>query len=153
MKEHDEMRNLSIAILILAAAACGGDSHPPPGVDTPGASCTGLTGNYSASGTAETGSTCDASLSTIAAAAMVSGDATNGYTLALTVGGIDYSCNGVVSTCRLDATCTGTAADGSMVRGMMTVNFTDAGFSGTMTEDFTGTTNCHNMFSISATRS
>jgi hypothetical protein len=148
------MYRMRIAIL-LCLAACGGSDGgpPPPDPDAPSSSCAGITGNYNASGSAQVGSTCDPSTSVLSAAATVSGDATNGFTLALEVGGITYECNGVVNGCRLDATCTGTAGDGSSARGMLTVTFSDTGFIGTMTEDFTGTTNCHNAFDLQATRS
>src|SRR5262245_56897213 len=138
------MRASIFAFAISVLVACGGDDGgppqpPPPDGDT--TTCSGITGNYMASGTAQPGSTCDASLSTLAAAGTVNGDTSTGFTIALTVGGIDYSCNGIVSGCRLDATCTGTGADGSSVRGMLSVTFTNTGFAGTMTEDFSGATN------------
>jgi hypothetical protein len=135
----------------LVAAACN-NPPPAPQPDAPQAGCSAITGNYSVNGAQQTGSTCDPSMSTINGALTVSGGGSS-FTTTVNVGPISYDCNGVVTGCRWDATCTGTAADGSSVRGMLSVNFTDTAFSGTLTEDFTGTTNCHNDLSISGTRS
>ena len=159
------MRKISMVVAVLVLGACSNPTPAPvdafvagndanaAGNDANAATCSGITGNYTAAGTIVIGSTCDASLQTLSGAVAVSGDATAGYTTTLTVGGIAYSCTGVVTGCRWDATCTGTATDGSMVRGMLMFNFTNMGFSGTLSETFTGTTNCLNNFTVTATRS
>jgi hypothetical protein len=137
----------------LVAAACGGGNPPPPQIDGPAMpGCSAITGNYTVTGAQQTGSTCDPSMSTINGSIAITGGGAS-FTTAVTVGPITYDCNGVVTGCRWDATCTSTAADGSMVRGMMTVSFTDTSFSGMLTEDFSGATNCHNELSINGTRS
>lgn len=140
-----------LAVTASLGAGCGGGSSTPPRGDGGSGTCSGITGSYSASGSPQTGSTCDASLGTLSTTLSFAGDG-SGYTAVFNVGGIDYACNGVVSGCRWDATCTGTGADGSSVRGMTTVTFTDTGFDGTLSEDFSGATNCHNQLSISGSR-
>jgi hypothetical protein len=114
-------------------------------------SCAAFTGDYHATGMQQVGSTCPPS--PLDAAVTISGDAASGYYVGIDVGGLAYSCNGIITGCRWDATCTGTAGDGSSVRGMLTVNFTNTSFAGTLTADFTGATNCHDQFAISANRS
>jgi hypothetical protein len=123
---------------------------PMPSPDSPPA-CSAFTGDYQATGAQQTGSTCLPS--TLDAAISIGGDASTGYTVSISVDGIDYACNGIITGCRWDATCTGTAPDGSSVRGMLTVTFTNTTFAGTLTADFSGTTNCHDDFAISGTRS
>jgi len=150
-------RFLMMVMVSVGLSACGGSS---PGADAGGGGddsgggtmCTGITGAYSATGTTQAGSTCDASLTMLSTSLTVTGDA-SAYTTVITVGGIAYNCTGIVNGCRWDATCTGMGTDGSMVRGMTTMTFTNTGFSGTLSEDFTGATNCHNQFSITGSRS
>ena len=143
---------MTMMVIACGVMGCGTPSTAMTGGDGGGAACNGITGAYSAMGTAQAGSTCDASLTTLSTSLTFTGGGDAGFSAIFSVGGIDYACNGIVNGCRWDATCTGTGADGSSVRGMTTVTFTDTGFGGTLTEDFSGSTNCHNQLAISGTR-